>query len=235
MPAVDLNIDLGELAGEPEELYALATVANIACGGHAGDEASMRRAVRWARAHGTRVAAHPSYADRDHFGRVRIDLPAAELYRAIVDQVSALGAVARAEGVAIAGVKAHGALYHACAADRVTAAAFLDGAISAWPAALVVVGPPDGILAEESRARGLAYAREGFADRRYAAPGKLVPRSEPNALIEAASDCAAQAARLAREGEVDTICVHGDGPKALATARAVRAELERALLLARKP
>lgn len=231
MPAVDLNIDLGELADEPEELYALATVANVACGGHAGDEASMRRAVRWARAHGTRVAAHPSYADREHFGRVRLEVPPAELYRAIVDQVSALGAVARAEGVAIVGVKAHGALYHACAGDRVSAAAFLDGAISAWPSGLVVVGPPHGVLAEESRARGLAYAREGFADRRYAAPGKLVPRAEPNALIEDAGECAAQAARLARGGEIETICVHGDGPNALATARGVRAELARASLL----
>jgi UPF0271 protein len=233
MPAVDLNIDLGELADEPEELYALATVANIACGGHAGDELSMRRALRRARRYRTFVAAHPSYADRENFGRVPLDVPPGELYRSIVEQVSALARVARAAGAPIFAVKAHGALYHACAADRVTAAAFLDGTISAWPAPLVVVGPPHGVLAEESRARGLSYAREGFADRRYAPSGELVARGEPNALIETPGACAAQAARLARDGEVDTVCVHGDGPNALATARAVRGELERASLLAK--
>jgi UPF0271 protein len=231
MGRVDLNIDLGELEGEDEELYALATVANVACGGHAGDEATMQRAVDLARRHRTRVAAHPSFADRAHFGRLLIEVEPAELYQAIVDQVSALGAVVRAAGMDLFGVKPHGALYHAAAATPVTAAALLDAAVAAWPAPLVVVGPSYGVLAEESRRRALAYAREGFADRGYDAAGKLIPRGEPGALIEEPMQCAEQAVRLARSGAADTICVHGDGPRALETARAVRDRLEREGLL----
>jgi UPF0271 protein len=160
MPAVDLNIDLGELADEPEELYALATVVNVACGGHAGDAASMQKALRRARRYRALVAAHPSFPDREHFGRVAMAISPAELYRAVVEQVSALAAVARESGVALFGVKAHGALYHVSADDSALAAALLDGTIAAWPAPLVVVGPSLGVLAAESKARGLGYARE---------------------------------------------------------------------------
>jgi UPF0271 protein len=230
--SVDLNIDLGELPGEPEELYATATVVNIACGGHAGDEASMRQAAHWARKYGARVAAHPSFPDRENFGRAPVPMPASELYRSIVDQVSALASVARQLGIGLFGVKPHGALYHVCAEDRTAAAAVLDGVVAAWPDGLVIVGPPYGVLHEESRVRGLAYAREGFADRRYGPGGKLVPRSEPGALLVDPESCADQAARLAREGTVETICVHGDGPRAVDTARAVRMRLERESLLA---
>jgi UPF0271 protein len=230
---VDLNIDLGELADEPEELYALATVANIACGGHAGDAASMRTALERAKRHGARVTAHPSFPDRERFGRARMEIAPAELYRSVMDQVSELGALARAAGMSLFGVKAHGALYHAAAEDAAIAAAFLDGAISAWPSAMVVVGPTYGLLAAESAARGMRYAREGFADRGYGPTGKLIARGEPNALIADPSQCAEQAVRLAREGDVETLCVHGDGPHALATARAVRALLERESLLAK--
>ena len=231
MTVVDLNIDLGELDEEEEDLYALATVANVACGGHAGDEATMQRAVTLARRHGTRVAAHPSFVDRAHFGRESMKVEPAELYQAIVDQVSALGAVLRAAEMDLFGVKAHGALYHAAAATAETAAALLDAAVAEWPAPLVVVGPPYGVLAEESRRRALVYAREGFADRGYDATGKLIPRGQPGALIEEPMQCAEQAVRLARSDGVETICVHGDGPRALETARAVRDRLEREGLL----
>jgi UPF0271 protein len=169
--------------------------------------------------------------DKAHFGRVLIELAPAELYQAIVDQVSALGAVLRDAGMDLFGVKAHGALYHAAATTPLTAAALLDAVVAAWPAPLVVVGPPYGVLAEESLRRGLGYAREGFADRGYDAAGKLIPRGEPGALLEEPHECAEQAARLARSGAVETICVHGDGPRAVETARAVRDRLERERLL----
>jgi UPF0271 protein len=231
MREVDLNIDLGELPNEPEELYALATVVNVACGGHAGDRESMRRAVSLAVLHGARVAAHPSYPDREQFGRARMALPASVLYESIVDQTDALAHVVREAGAHLWGAKPHGALYHAAADDERVAAAFLDAVVAVWPDRLTIVGPPEGRLVSGSVARALGYAREGFADRRYGADGKLLARSEPNALIGDPEACAAQAVLLARAGDVDTICVHGDTPNAVLIARAVRSALEGAGLL----
>jgi UPF0271 protein len=230
---VDLNIDLGELPDEPEELYALATVVNIACGGHAGDADSMRRSVQRALRHGARIAAHPSYPDREHFGRARMSIPLAVLYEAIVDQTDALAHVVREANSRLWGAKPHGALYHAANDDAELASAVLDAVVATWPDGLSVTGPPDGHLGRESRARQLGYQREGFADRRYGDDGKLLPRGDPAALIFDADESAAQAVRLAGAGNIETICIHGDGSQAVATARAVRAALERENLLAR--
>jgi UPF0271 protein len=232
MAKVDLNIDLGELSDEPEELYRIATVVNVACGGHAGDTESMRRAVRLALAAGARVAAHPSYPDREHFGRQSVTMAPAVLYEAIVDQVEDLAHVARALGVTLWGAKLHGALYHDAARDPELAAAVLDAVAAAHPDPLTIVGPPAGVLAEQSRARGFLYEREGFADRRYDAEGRLVPRSRPDALLTDPAACAEQATELARSGRIETICVHGDTPGAVAIGRTVRGALERTQLLA---
>jgi UPF0271 protein len=232
---VDLNIDLGELRDEPEQLYALATVVNIACGGHAGDFDSMRRSVALALRYGARIAAHPSYPDREQFGRARMPIPLSVLYQAIVDQTGALADVVRKAKTRLWGAKLHGALYHAAHDDRGLASAVLDAIVAAWPVGVTIVGPPQGHLQSESRARGLAYQREGFADRRYGPSGKLVPRDEPGALMGDPDECAAQAVRLARAGDVETICVHGDSPNAVATARAVRTSLEREGALAPSP
>ena len=226
MQQVDLNIDLGELPGEREELYAIATVVNVACGGHAGDRESMRRAVALAREYGARVAAHPSYPDREQFGRARMPIPLSVLYESIVDQTDALAHVLRESAMMLWGAKPHGALYHAAAEDAGLAGAFLDAVVAAWPDGVSIVGPPEGQLAVESRARSLGYAREGFADRRYGSNGNLLARGEPGALIFDPEACAEQAAKLARAGDVETICVHGDTPNALEIARAVRARLE---------
>lgn len=229
--AVDLNIDAGELPGEPDELYALATVVNLACGGHAGDSTSMRRAIDLALRYGTRIAAHPSYPDREQFGRARIPMPPEQLYEAIVDQVADLNRIAVEAGAKLWGAKLHGALYHATAEDPELAAAVLDGIVSACPDGLVIVGPPWGHLESASRARKLRYAREGFADRAYDSSGKLVARgAEGDAIIDPAG-CAEQAVRLARTGHFDTLCVHGDVDNAVAIAREVRAALELAGLL----
>lgn len=231
--AVELNVDLGELPDEPEALYALATVANVACGGHAGDEATMRRATLRAAASGTRLAAHPSYPDREGFGRRTIAMRPAELYESVVEQCVALARVAAERGLEVRLVKPHGALYHDAAKDPVVAAALLDGALSALPDGPAIVGPPAGALADGARARGLAYVREGFADRRYDDAGGLVPRSRPDALLAEPAAAAEQALRLARAGACETICVHGDSPGAVAIARAVRDALDGAGLLAR--
>lgn len=231
---VDLNIDLGELPGEAEELYRLATVVNVACGGHAGDEASMQRAVELALRHGARIAAHPSYPDREGFGRVSLAIELESLYEAIVDQCDALAHIAKAAKAKFELVKLHGALYHDAAKRPEIAAAALDGVVSAIPDGLTVVGPPEGALIEAARARGLSYAREGFADRRYSEDGTLVPRSQPNALIINPEEAAKQAVELAKSGNFETLCVHGDTEGALEIARAVRDALAREELLREK-
>lgn len=228
---VDLNVDLGELPDEPDELYALATVVNIACGGHAGDEASVQRAIQLAMGSGARIAAHPSYADREGFGRrARFsDLPTTVAH--LAEQLDLIARVARASGAAVGSVKPHGALYHDASRDPELARAIVDTCVAALPNLESVVGPPESALAETARDRGLAFEPEGFADRRYLADGTLAPRSSPDALLTAGERCAEQAVELARKGRFSTLCIHADTPNALVNARAVRHALEREGLL----
>ncbi len=225
--AVFLNIDAGELPGEPDELYQVAQAVSIACGGHAGDAASMARALAACRAHGTRAGAHPSYPDPENFGREPMDLPAHVLRGEVEAQCRALLLAAVEQGVALAHVKPHGALYHAANRDPELARAVVEGARAALGPNVAIVGPQRGQLAEAARAAGLLFLREGFADRGLLPDGSLVPRGQPGALILDPALAAAQAARLAAAGQVDTLCVHGDSPGAIAIARAVRAALGR--------
>lgn len=230
---VDLDIDLGERPGEPAELFALATVVNVACGGHAGDQASMARAVSFAMARGARVAAHPSYPDRAGFGRESMEIAPADLAASIEAQCAALQTIARRIGYAVATVKPHGALYHDAARDPAIAAAVLDGAVRGLGVAQpAIVGPPKGALLDAALGRGMAYAREGFADRAYRGDGSLVPRSEPGALLTELGACARQAIALASTGTIEILCVHSDTPGAVAIARTVRDALLGAGLLA---
>jgi 5-oxoprolinase (ATP-hydrolysing) subunit A len=235
MPQVDLNVDLGELPGEPPELFTLATVANVACGGHAGDRASMARAISFAMTRGTRLAAHPSYPDRQGFGRVTLALSPVELAASIEAQCAALQAIASKLGYPAAMVKPHGALYHDAGRDPALAAAVIDGAsrgLGVEAAGLTVVGPPRGALLEEALRRGARYAREGFADRAYRSDGALVPRSESGALVTDPGACARQALALAGSGTLETICVHGDTEGAVVIAARVRDALAQAGMLA---
>jgi UPF0271 protein len=223
-----LNIDLGEIPDEPEELYACAHVANVACGGHAGDATSMARAVALCRDHGTRLGAHPSYPDREGFGRRPLTLPASALREAAAGQCAALAKAALAVGARVEFVKAHGALYHAAGADPEVAAALLDGVEQSLGSAVTVIGPPTGALAAAAARMGIHYAREGFADRATRPDGTLVPRSEPGALVLDPLTAADRALRLVHEGQVDTVCVHGDTPGAARIARAIRTALDAA-------
>jgi len=227
---VALNVDLGELADEPDELYRLATVVNIACGGHAGDATSMARAVSLAHATGAVIAAHPSYPDRAGFGRKTMVIDPRELQRAVAAQCAALQQIA---GGVVRTVKLHGALYHDAARDPGLAAAVMQGASEGLASAsLTWVGPPHGAVRERALHSGLAYVREGFADRGYTPDGALIARGQPGALIEDAHVAAQQALALARGGAVDTVCVHSDTANAVEIARAVRAALTAADLLA---
>jgi UPF0271 protein len=221
-----LNIDLGELPDEPEELYACAHVASIACGGHAGDEASMRRALARCAAHGVSVGAHPSYPDRASFGRTAMTMAAARLRATVSAQCESLARLAREAGLRVTSVKAHGALYHAATTDETTARALVEGALAALGRDVTFFGPAAGALASVLASAGVTLAREGFADRGTRPDGTLIPRGEPGALVADPAAAADLARRLALSGRFDTLCVHGDTPGAIAVARAVRDALD---------
>jgi UPF0271 protein len=235
---IDLNFDGGE--GEDDAaLMPFVTTVNVACGAHAGDGTTMRATVRLARAGGVSVFAHPSYPDRENFGRRRMTLPAADVERLVREQVDSLLRIAKEEGAEVAGVKPHGGLYHAAASDGATAGAFV-AAVRAVSPALVVVSSPGSKLIAAARAAGMRSVAEGFADRGYEADGSLVARGTEGALLTDPAAAAAQALAIACDGAVTkragtrlpvaagTICLHGDTPGAPAIAKAVRGALENA-------
>ena len=222
---IDLNADVGEGPGE-EPLYAQITSSNIACGGHAGDEDTMREAVRLALRHGVGIGAHPSYPDRGGFGRVTMSLPPETLSKAIAAQVDALVQAAKAQGARVTHVKPHGALY-GDTSQRDIALAVASGVATVSPA-LVLVGLAGSPALRVWSELGFRVAAEGFADRAYAADQTLVPRTQASALITDPETAASQAIRLANVGTCTTICVHGDTKNAAAIAAAVRRGLEEA-------
>ena len=194
-----LNVDAGELENEPEELYSLAHVVNVACGGHAGDDASMRRVIALCNQFGTRVGAHPSYPDRAGFGRLPMTMSREELVETVAEQCHALASCALAENDApVAFLKLHGALYHAASGDAEIARAALRGAVEALGWEITVIGPAAGCTREAAAELGLRYAREGFADRATREDGSLVPRGEPGAMIDDPARAAEQARALAQ-------------------------------------
>ncbi len=222
-----LDIDLGELPDEPEALYACAHLANVACGGHAGDDASMRRAVAMCLKHGTRIGAHPSYPDREGFGRRTMSMDPTALWACIATQCKSLRTIAAESGATVRYVKAHGALYHDAQRSHAVAEALVKGARAGLGPFVRVLGPPSGALATQvHRTMNFEYLREGFADRAARPDGTLVPRDEPGALITDPAEAARQAVALARFGGVGAICCHGDTPGAVAIARAVRDALD---------
>lgn len=237
MPSIDLNADVGEGYSQDAELMPLLSSANIACGWHAGDAETMRRAVRLAQALGVVIGAHPSFPDREHFGRREMHLPTETLYAGLLYQIGALAGIAQAEGARLAHVKPHGALYNQAARDR-SLAETLAAAVRALDPTLRLVGLAGGELTAAARRAGLAATEEAFADRRYQADGSLVPRGQPGALIE--NEAEAQALALAQRGQItaqdgsplrlhaDSLCLHGDSPHALAFARRIRQTLQQA-------
>lgn len=224
---ISLNVDAAERGDEPPELYALAHVVNVACGGHAGDERLAARAIRAASAAGGDVAAHPSYPDRAGFGRERVAMTVVDLEASMRAQCMFLTRVAAPLGVTVRALKPHGALYHDASADRAIALAVARVARDALGPSAVLVGAARGALAGAAAELGLGFAREAFADRGVTAAGALVPRGQPGALITDPAAVRARTRELCGRGDVDTICVHGDSPGAVELARAAREEIER--------
>jgi UPF0271 protein len=228
MPSIDLNADLGEglgrwRAGDDDALLDLISSASVACGFHAGDPSIMRRTCRAALERGVRIGAHVGYPDLAGFGRREMALSAQEIHDAVVVQVGALAASAHSVGATLAYIKPHGALYHRAARDGEAAEAVV-AAVGAVDGRLLLLGPAHSALASAAAASGTALVAEGFADRRYDAEGRLSTREAPRSVLtgEQAAD---QAVDLARAGRVRSICVHGDCPDAVRTAKAVRAAL----------
>lgn len=222
---IELDIDLGEHDGEPDELFGLAHRVNIACGGHAGDERSMTTALHHARSHGAGIGAHPSYPDRERFGRVTMAMTPDALHDSIHAQCTTLRTLATQHELIVGHTKLHGALYHDANRDPALARTTLEAILSALGNA-TIIGPHEGHFPASARALGLRYLREGFADRRYLPDGSLAPRTQADALITDPALAAAQAAELARSDRFDILCVHADTPGAAAIARAVRHALE---------
>jgi UPF0271 protein len=224
---IDLNCDMGEGAGDDEALLAVVTSANIACGVHAGDAQTMTRTIKSALAHGVAVGAHPSYPDREGFGRRSMALAPAQAERIVADQIETLAAIAQANHAKLVHVKPHGALYNDAARDRDLADAIAGGVKRVDPD-LVLVGLAGSKLIDAARDAGLRSAAEGFCDRAYEPDGSLMSRSKPGAVYIDPEQAARQAVGLAKSGKVQTLCIHGDTPGAAAIARAVRAALEAA-------
>jgi UPF0271 protein len=228
--ALDVNADVGE-GLDDEALMPHLTSVSIACGGHTGDRETMARAVDAALRHGLLIGAHPSYPDREGFGRRPLAMPAGSLVASLAAQLTTLAAVATELGARLDHVKAHGALYNQAWGDLGTAEAVVRAAGLALPGAALFC-PPGSVQAEAAAAIGMDWVAEGFADRAYGPAGHLLPRDVPGAVLDGAADLDRQLAYLVGM-PIRTVCVHGDNPAALEIARALPAAAARAGLVIR--
>ncbi len=242
MRRIDLNADLGEgfgvyALGDDDALLASVTSANVACGFHAGDPATMARTVAAAGERSVAVGAHPGLPDLAGFGRREMALVPAGICDLVAYQIGALAAFAARGGRRLQHVKPHGALYAMAEREQAVADAITQ-AVRDFDWGLILVGQSGGRLVGAGQAMGLRVAHEVFADRAYLPDGTLMPRSRAGAVLHDPGEVAARAVRLAREGLViaadgsrltlaaDTLCLHGDTPGAAALARTVRDALE---------
>ncbi|WNC17427.1 5-oxoprolinase subunit PxpA [Brevibacillus brevis] len=249
MKHVDINCDMGESfgayrLGNDEEILSYISSANIACGFHAGDPATMRKTVRMALEKGVAIGAHPGLPDLVGFGRRNMDIDPQEAYDIVVYQVGALQAFVKAEGGSMQHVKPHGALYNMAATRPALAEAIAEAIYKVNPS-LILYGLAGSELTRAGARIGLRTAHEVFADRTYQEDGTLTPRSQPDAMITEQSQSLAQVIRMVTEGRVlslqgvdvpiqaDTVCIHGDGAHALEFARSIHAAFEGAGIVPR--
>ena len=238
---IDLNADVGEspaalVDGSEERLIARVSSVNVACGGHAGDDASMRAVMTLAMRHGVAIGAHPSYPDRDHFGRRPLDMDPAALTASIHAQVAAVMAIAGSIGATVRHIKPHGALYNTAARNR-PLADLIGQSLLPWRESVRLIGLAGSVMLEAWSAQGFQVSGEAFADRRYEPDGRLRSRELDDALIDDPLEAARQAVQIALSKTIvaidgstihcqaQTICLHGDSPRALERVTAVRQAL----------
>lgn len=233
MTRVDLNADLAEECGGDDEIFPVLSSANICCGAHAGGPDAMRAAVALAITNNVTIGAHVGYADRANFGRIAVEIDYDQLRASITEQIRALELICSSAHVSLQYVKPHGALYHRVGADPVQARALVD-AVAAIDPTLHLLVPNSSTMLETARAAGLECRHEYFADRGYNADGTLVDRRLPGAMLTDPDTIVARALRWLETGLVEcvdghdiavdaaSICLHGDEPEAIATARALR-------------
>ncbi len=234
---IDLNCDMGELPeaiadGTQESLMRSITSVNIACGGHAGDEQTMRTTIEQALRWKVAIGAHPGYEDRANFGRLELKLPPDEIATSVFEQVRALARVADRCGARVVHVKPHGALYNQAVRNRELAKAIAKG-VARWNRDVVLVGLAGSPMLKVFREAGFAVAAEAFADRRYEPDGTLRSRKFADALIHNPEEAAWQALGIAERGFViasdgtevtvnaQTLCIHGDTPRSVEIAATV--------------
>jgi UPF0271 protein len=234
---VDLNCDMGEGIGNDAAIMPFISSANIACGYHAGNHVTMHETVALALKFGVAVGAHPSYPDKENFGRVAMTLSPKEIYSLTLYQIGALQAIAQAHGVVLSHVKPHGALYNAAAVSDEISQAIVKAVFDFNPQ-LTLFGLANSAMIQASKKTGLKFKHEVFADRTYQPNGTLTPRTQPNALIEYEEDALKQVLQMVRQNTVitvdgstvpiqaDTICIHGDGTYAVEFASALHAKLK---------
>lgn len=236
MKHVDLNVDLAEGCGNDERLLQLVSSANVACGLHAGDYNEMRKAIHWAKENGVRVGAHPSFPDRENFGRTPMHLPDDELKACLRYQLGAVKALCQAENVPLHYVKPHGALYNQAAKDPALARLIAE-TVKGFDPNLKLMGLSGSLMLTVAAEVGLGVIAEVFADRHYLADGSLVPRTRPDALVESDEKAIAQVLQMVEQQAVtsvegftipiqaDSICLHGDGAHAVEFAEKIRIAL----------
>jgi UPF0271 protein len=244
MKYVDLNCDMGEsfgayTLGRDAEILAYVTSANIACGFHAGDAATMRKTVKLALEHGVGIGAHPGLQDLVGFGRRKMDISPQEAYDIAVYQIGALWGFVRAEGGTMQHVKAHGELYNMAAVNAGLAEAIAEAVYKVDPE-LILFGLAGSELVKAGQKAGLRTASEVFSDRTYQSNGSLTSRRQPDAMITDDQEAVKQVIRMVNEGKIlsrqhvdidiqaDTICIHGDGVRALEFARTIHDSLRQA-------
>ena len=234
---VDLNADLGEGAASEGELLNLVSSANIACGFHAGDADTIRKSIEAARDRKVAVGAHPSFFDRENFGRKELSLSSDEIFEAVAYQLGIFQAIAEAASVRPNHIKPHGALYNMAVRDATVADAVVR-AVSGVDSNLILFAPINNALEHAGSLANLQIAHEVFADRNYLSDGSLVSRTRPDALLHDPMEAATRVVRMLRERKVrsveggdvgvraETVCIHGDTPGAVEFARVLRSRLE---------
>ena len=237
MPAIDINCDMGEGIGNDELIMPFISSANVACGYHAGNETIIRQTIELAQKNNVAIGAHPSFFDRENFGRTEMHMAADKIYDLIILQLRTIEKIAKHQQAKLHHVKPHGALYNMSAKDPIIASAVAN-AVKDFDEDLIVFGLSGSCSIEEARQLNLKTASEVFADRTYQDDGSLTPRSQTNALIEDSANSVMQALQMIKEGTVtsvngnrisitaDTICIHGDGKNATEFAKAIYENLK---------